>query len=84
MFYKYRQSLGGDKDVAKTSFIEYLDYQKFNLALDVADNFSNGSFSNTLKSLQLDAIDQKYFMNAETVFSRLKNQRLYRTVHKGL
>jgi len=80
LFYKYRQSLGGDKDVAKTSFIEYLDYQKFNLALDVADNFSNGSFSNTLKSLQLDAIDQKYFMNAETVFSRLKNQRLYRTV----
>ena len=80
LFYKYRQSLNKDTDAAKTNFIEYLDYQKFNLALDIADSFSNGSFSSTLKSLQLDAIDQKYFMNAETIFSRLKTQRLYSTV----
>jgi len=80
LFYKYKQSLGDVKDAEKTSFMEYLDYQKFNLTLDVADSFSNNTFSNTLKTLQLDAVDQKYFMNAATIFGRLKNQKLYRTV----
>lgn len=81
LFYKYRQSLGNvanDKD--KTSLLEYLDYQKFNLTLDIADHFSNNKFSDILKTLQLDATDKKYFMNAETVYGRLKNKKLYRTV----
>ena len=81
LFYKYKQSVNTSPDnKEKTSLIEYLDYQKFNLTLDVADEFSDNKFSNMIKTLQLDAIDTKYFMNAETIFSRLKSQRLYKTV----
>lgn len=81
LFYKYRQTLGAKPDdKEKTSLLEYLDYQKFNLTLDIADQFSSDKFSNIIKTLQVDAVDTKYFMNAETIFGRLKNQSLYRTV----
>ena len=81
LFYMYKKSLTKDlKQGDESSLVEYLDYQKFNLTLDIADSFNNGQFSNLLQIYQFDQIDLKYFMNAEMIFNELKNRKAYRLV----
>lgn len=86
LFYMYRNFVTKDLKSGnkKSSLIEYLDYQKFNLTLDIADSFNNGQFSNLLQVYQFDQIDLKYFMNAEMIFNELKNRKAYHLVNDNV
>lgn len=85
LFYLFRQTLaqGSDSKENKSSLLEYLDYQKFNLTLDIADSFSNGGFSKLVNSFQAGNLDKKYFMNAEMIFNQLKNKKMYGGLKDG-
>lgn len=80
LFYLFRQTLIHGSKENKPSLLEYLDHQKFNLTLDIADSFSNGKFSTLVSTFQLDNIDRKVFMNAEFRFNQLKNKKIYQSL----